>query len=84
MKAQMHFFLNDDNSFRSIYQGSGMDLAAMLKRTAKDSEVIGPVILLAATSILEDGGDTDLASRIAKVIPSYIKEEPNGETEPEE
>ena len=53
MKAQIHLFFNEDNSFRAISEGSAIDFGMMLHKFGSDSVEKKAAILIAASALLK-------------------------------
>lgn len=63
MKAQINIFLQENNSFRGIYDGTPQDFAAMLHKAYKDSKGMRLGIQPMMNAIFEDLGDPETAKK---------------------
>lgn len=74
MKAQINLFLQENNNFRGIYDGTPQDFAALLHKAYKDSEGMRLGIQALMTAIFEDLGDTETAKKCFDMVMSTAQE----------
>ena len=68
MKAQINLFLQENNSFRGIYDGTPQDFSAMLHKAYKDTEGMRLGIQSMMTAIFEDLGDYETAKKCFDMV----------------
>jgi hypothetical protein len=68
MKAQVNLFLQEDNSFRGIYDGTPIEIASMLHKMASDSDELKSALLIAASAVFKDHQRPDLAEAAKKIV----------------
>lgn len=75
MKAQWHLFYYEDNSFRSIVDGSPINLGMMLHNAVSASSELKASVLIAAMAILKDEGDQGLSGMLAQKIQDMLPDD---------
>lgn len=69
-KAEIHIVLHDDNTLKGTIEGTPIELGMMLHRCCETRSPTQVAILIAASAVLKDLGDTDTP----KTIWTYIED----------